>query len=40
MERLTLDCDMFSALPAPAKLPHCTIAAKTLIPFMVRSSKF
>jgi hypothetical protein len=33
MDRLTPDCDMFSALVAPAKLPHCTIAAKTLIPF-------
>jgi hypothetical protein len=40
MDRLTPDCDIFNALPAPAKLPHCTIAARMLIPFRIRSSKF
>jgi hypothetical protein len=29
---MTPDCDIFSALPAPAKLPHWTIPAKALIP--------
>ncbi len=39
-DRIIPDCDVFNPLPAPAKLPHCTIAARMLNPFKTRSSKF
>jgi hypothetical protein len=39
-ERKTMSSPDLYHVPAPARLPHCTIAARMLIPFRDCSSKF